>query len=94
MNFEEFLMALDEEYLLECIKECYEKNKQMTELIHQKALNLYRIYLITGGMPESVLSMVNAKCDYIKYDKNILEDIVKSYFNDMDKNILQKKQKH
>ena len=85
MDFEEFLVAMNQEMLIDLIKECYKNNKQITSPIHEKALNLYRIYLITGGMPESVSSMVKTNGDYIKYDKTILTDIVSSYFKDMDK---------
>ena len=85
MDFEEFLIAMNQEMLIDLIKDCYKNNKQITSPIHEKALNLYRIYLITGGMPESVNNMVKTNGDYIKYDKTILTDIVSSYFKDMDK---------
>lgn len=85
MDFEEFLVAMNQEMLIDLIKDCYKNNKQITSSIHEKALNLYRIYLITGGMPESVSNMVKTNGDYIKYDKTILTDIVSSYFKDMDK---------
>ena len=85
MDFEEFLMAMNQDLLIECIRDCFENNKQLSAPIHEKALNLYRTYLITGGMPESVESMVDAANDYIKYDKTILKDILSSYFKDMDK---------
>ena len=85
MDFEEFLVAMNQEMLIDLIKDCYKNNKQITSTIHEKALNLYRIYLITGGMPESVSNMVKTNGDYIKYDKTILTDIVSSYFKDMDK---------
>ena len=85
MDFEEFLVAMNQEMLIDLIKDCYKNNKQITSTIHEKALNLYRIYLITGGMPESVNNMVKTNGDYIKYDKTILTDIVSSYFKDMDK---------
>ena len=53
--------------------------------LHDTALNLYRLYLISGGMPESVQSMVSNNCDVIKYDQDIIKNIVSSYFKDMDK---------
>lgn len=85
MDFEEFLLAMGEESLLNMIKECFSKNKQMTVSLHEKAMNLYRVYLVTGGMPASVKNMVDNENDYINYDSTILKDIVESYFNDMDK---------
>lgn len=85
MDFEEFLMAMGEDLLINLIRNSYLNNKPISEPLHEKALRLYRIYLITGGMPESVKSMVRAKGDYIKYDTSILADIISSYFKDMDK---------
>ena len=52
MDFEEYLIAFDENMLLDYIKECFEKNKPMG-VIHEKAMYYYRNYMITGGMPES-----------------------------------------
>lgn len=85
LDFEEFLMAMNENLLIDLIKDAYQNNKQLSNAIHEKAINLYRIYLITGGMPESVQNMVNNEGDYIKYDTTILKDILSSYFKDMDK---------
>ena len=85
LDFEEFLLAMNQELLIETIKECYEQNKQISLPLHEKALGYYRTYLITGGMPESIKSMVDTNGDYIKYDNTILKDILNSYFNDMDK---------
>ena len=85
MDFEEFLNAMNQEMLIDCIKDCYNNNKQISNPIHEKALKLYRLYLITGGMPESVKNMASINGDYIKYDTSILTDIVSSYFKDMDK---------
>ena len=85
LDFEEFLLAMNQELLINAIKECYEQNKQISLPLHEKALGFYRTYLITGGMPESIKNMVDTNGDYIKYDKTILKDILNSYFNDMDK---------
>lgn len=85
MDFEEFLIAMGQEILIDCIKDCYQNNKQMGTPIHEKALTLYRTYLITGGMPESIANMVDCSGDYINYDQSILKDILSSYFKDMDK---------
>lgn len=50
----------------------------------------YRYYLCTGGMPESVLSLVEYKRDISKYNVQILENIAEAYFNDMSKYIINK----
>lgn len=86
MDFEEYLIANDENFLIESIKECFVNNKPMLSL-HTKALKYYNSYLLTGGMPESVLNLINIDGDYIKYDKNIISNIIESYFDDMKKYI-------
>ena len=85
MDFEEFLLAFNQETLIDMIRDCYINNKPMGTSVHTKAMNLYRTYLFTGGMPESVSNMLRANGDYIKYDKSILNDILDSYFKDMNK---------
>lgn len=87
MDFEEFLLAMGEDLLIDMINQCYVNNKQMGH-VHNKALGLYRMYLITGGMPESVKNMIAINNDYVKYDVSILNDILNSYFKDMDKYIM------
>lgn len=86
MDFEEYLIANDENFLIESIKECFVNNKPMLSL-HTKALKYYNSYLLTGGMPESVLNLININGDYIKYDKNTISNIIESYFDDMKKYI-------
>lgn len=88
MNFEEFLIAHNETMLLDTIKDCFNRNSQMTNPLHEKAMNYYRKYLITGGMPESVQNFIDNNGDYLNYDSTILEDIIESYFNDMNKYVI------
>lgn len=83
MDFEEFLIANNQELLISEIRNCYKKNIQMVEPIHKKALEYFKYYLISGGMPESVQNMVNVNCDIIKYDGKIKNNIISSYFEDM-----------
>lgn len=54
MRFDEFLYALQEEMLLEEIVRCYCEKKKMDVVLHEKAMQLYREYLVVGGMPEAV----------------------------------------
>ena len=88
MNFMEFLWAFHEERFIEEIKNSFYNNTELVGPLHQKALDYYRLYLITGGMPESVKNMVTVNKDVIKYDVNILKNIIDSYFKDMDKYVL------
>ena len=82
MDFEEFLIANKQELLLNRIKECFEKNEAMGP-VHNKALEYYKKYLLSGGMPSSVKNLIDCQNDYFKYDPSILNDIIEDYKNDM-----------
>ena len=83
MNFEEFLIAMKEDILIETIKECYKNNEMMPKLLHDKALRLYRDYLVIGGMPEAVKEFINTG-SYIASTK-IVNQIYDDYLRDMPK---------
>lgn len=83
MNFEEFLIAMKEDILIETIKECYKNNEMMPKLLHDKALKLYRDYLVIGGMPETVKEFINTG-SYIASIK-IVNQIYDDYLSDMPK---------
>lgn len=85
MDFEEFLLALNKEMLLDEIKKCFKNYTSMIEPLHNACLELYRFYMITGGMPESVKNFVKSNCDIIKYDSSIKDDIISAYIKDMKK---------
>lgn len=55
LNFFEFCGANRvAESVLEKLKECFEKQILIDELIHKKMLDLFHLYLIVGGMPAAV----------------------------------------
>ena len=51
LDFEEFLWATGDVRLCEDIRQSFETNNPLPESLHKQALDLYRIYLIVGGMP-------------------------------------------
>lgn len=86
MDFEEFLIALEQKPLLEKIKKCFNNNESMG-ILHEKALEYYRKYLLSGGMPNSVLELINCNNDYYNFNLSILNDIIEDYKNDMNHHI-------
>ncbi len=85
LDFEEYLIALNEEKLINEIKTCYKENKKMLEPIHEKALDLYKKYLIIGGMPAMVKNFIDSDKKINKVDYEIQENIITSYLADMNK---------
>ncbi|MCF8381801.1 MAG: AAA family ATPase [Bacteroidales bacterium] len=73
LSFREFLMAHEESLLLEQLIKA-SVSKPLSEPIHQKLINLYKKFLIIGGMPEAVSVYVNSK-DLLEVQR-VLNDIV------------------
>ena len=83
MDMEEFMLALGEEALVNQIKDCFADNSPMPSALHDAAMQLYRQYLIIGGMPECVRQFAETK-DYILV-RHAQDTILASYLNDMSK---------
>lgn len=61
MTFEEFLWAFEDETTVPFLRECFEKRKPLGQALHRKVMNLFRTYMLVGGMPQSVLSYKEQK---------------------------------
>ena len=83
MNFEEFLIAMNEEELLNYINESYNSKKALTEVIHKKAMKLFRTYMAVGGMPQAVVEYIETK-DFEKVD-DVKKNIISLYREDLTK---------
>ena len=83
MDMEEFMIAMGEECLVEQIRKCFETDTPMPSAFHDAAMQLYRQYLIVGGMPECVMQFAETK-DYILV-RHTQDTILVSYLNDMSK---------
>lgn len=83
MDMEEFMLAMGEDILVEQIKKCFQTNTPMPFALHDAAMQLYRQYLVVGGMPECVMQFVETK-DYVLV-RHTQDTILVSYLNDMSK---------
>ena len=83
MDLEEFMLALGEEMLVEQIKKCFATDTPMPSALHDAAMQIYRQYLVVGGMPECVLQFTETR-DYILI-RHTQDTILASYLNDMSK---------
>ncbi len=90
MSFKEFLMALGQNMLLEEIRYHYENMTPMPEDLHEKALLLYKHYLLVGGMPEAINDYISHEKDIVKFNRNIVKSIVDMYISDMNKYTINK----
>lgn len=54
LDFEEFLWAREKEFLCDEIRQAYETMEPLPDALHQEATELYREYLLIGGMPACI----------------------------------------
>lgn len=60
MDFEEFLWALNDDMTMPFIRTCYEQKRPMGPM-HRKTMELFRQYMIVGGMPQAVAQYAATK---------------------------------
>lgn len=82
LDFEEFCWALTEEPIIHYIRECFEKMVPLERNLHEKALLLFKQYMLVGGMPMSIVAFLEGRKDFGKADAE-KRDILAVYRNDM-----------
>ncbi len=85
MDFEEYLMALGEDMLIEEIRKHYNSNEKVLDSIHEKALDLYKKYLILGGMPKVIENFIENNLNISNVDFELQDYIITNYLADMNK---------
>lgn len=83
MDFEEFLWAMDKELLSKEIASHFATMKAMPEILHLQAMELYKQYLIVGGMPAVVKEFIETKS--LLTSTEIQSRILNEYIADMAK---------
>ena len=83
LDFEEFLWALGYENLAEEIKNHFENDEPMNMALHKLALDLYKKYLVVGGMPAVVNKFIETES--FLSAQIIQNDIFNEYTSDMSK---------
>lgn len=83
MDFEEFLWAMGNETLMPLIEAACREKKPMGQMMHRKAMDYFRQYLIVGGMPQAVAEYAQTR-DFDEVD-SVKRDILQLYRNDITK---------
>ena len=82
LDFEEFCWALGEKPLIPYIRSCFEKKQPLERSLHDKAMLLFKQYMLVGGMPKAVAAFLEARKDFGKADME-KRDILNLYRNDI-----------
>lgn len=83
LDFEEFLWAMGDEITAGYIANCFERREPLGEAIHRKTMNVFRQYMLVGGMPQAVLEYIETK-DFERTDR-VKRNILSLYRNDVSK---------
>lgn len=82
MDFEEFAWALREDALIDYIRVCFEKREPLDRELHNKAMLLFKQYMLIGGMPRSVALFVENHKAFDASDRE-KRDILELYRSDI-----------
>lgn len=83
MDFEEFLIACEEEPLRDGILEACKTSRALVQGVHEKALRLYRDYIFIGGMPEMVSAYKENDGRISAVDDTLYDALQTAYLADM-----------
>ena len=79
MDFEEFLVAMGKEELVEFIRNSFKNNTKMP--FHKVAMEFFNQYMLTGGMPEAVDLSIRESNSLLT--NSIFDKIIDSYTKEM-----------
>jgi len=82
MDFEEFCWALGEEKLTEYIRTCFEKQQPLEQPLHNKAMLLFKQFMLVGGMPKALDLYLSSAKNFNKSDAE-KRDIITLYREDI-----------
>lgn len=83
LDFEEFLWATKNDGLMPIISKCFSEKKPLGQAMHRKVMDIFRQYLIVGGMPQAVNEYIDTK-DFERVDQ-VKRDILTLYRADITK---------
>jgi predicted AAA+ superfamily ATPase len=82
LDFEEFMLANRvSPQIIDKLRDAFENRTEVDELIHEKVMDLFRLYLIVGGMPAAVMQYL--KTNNIKEVVRIQQSILTLYKKDI-----------
>ncbi|MBQ9180507.1 DUF4143 domain-containing protein, partial [Candidatus Saccharibacteria bacterium] len=81
MDFEEFTWALGEDMLFDTLRAMLREKHPLGQALHRKIMTLFRLYLITGGMPQAVAKYIDSTD--LKQVDQVKRNILALYRNDI-----------
>lgn len=82
LDFEEFCWCFGEDLLVDYIKKCFKERKPLEDGLHNKAMLLFKQYMLIGGMPKSIIAFLEGSKDFDSADRE-KRDILNLYRDDI-----------
>lgn len=82
LDFEEFCWAMHENMLIDYIKDCFHKQEALDRSLHNKAMLLFKEYMLVGGMPMPVIKFIENDQNFFICDQE-KRDILSLYRQDI-----------
>ena len=81
LDFEEFLWAnnVGEEFIVHARK-CFERKTSLTEALHRQMMELFKLYLLVGGLPDAVNAFIETR--NIVRVRSVQEEVYNLYKGD------------
>ena len=84
LDLEEFAEAIGiSQEVIAHLRECYEGRKPVDDFIHERMMEMIRLYLIVGGMPAAVQEYLDT--NNLRRVLDVQRDIIKTYKRDITK---------
>ena len=84
LDLEEFAEAIGiSKEVIAHLRECYEQRKPVDDFIHERMMEMIRLYLVVGGLPAAVQKYMDTNNLRRVYDEQ--RDIIKTYKRDITK---------
>ena len=85
LDFEEFLDAIGASMMKDAIRERFAARKPLGGGVHEKAIDLFRQYMVVGGMPQSVAAYVGTEDSPLEACEEAKREILRLYDEDIGK---------
>ena len=82
-DFEEFCSALGEDLLYQTLVELYDQHRTIPDLLHRRGNDLWRRYLLIGGMPQAINEY--AESNDLEQVHTVKQRILDLYYSDIEK---------
>lgn len=83
LDFEEFLWAMGKDNAIDLLKDSFDHLKPLGDTVHREMMELYRTYLVVGGMPQTIDELLKSN-DFSRVDE-VKQDILNLYRSDLKK---------